>query len=124
MPDKGDARWRRSLYTFVKRQSPHPMQLTFDGPTREKCTARRARTNTPLQALLLLNDETFLQAAEALAKRSEGQRDRIAWMFRAATCREPMPDELTLLTGLYQRRGSWTLVAHTILNLDEVITKR
>jgi hypothetical protein len=100
------------------------MLLTFDGPTREKCTARRARTNTPLQALLLLNDETFLQAAEALVKRSERQRDRIAWMFRAATCREPTPEEIKLLAGLYQRRGSWTIVAHTILNLDEVITKR
>jgi hypothetical protein len=124
VPDSGDGLWRRSLYTYVKRQSPHPMLLTFDGPTREKCTVRRARTNTPLQALLLLNDETFMKAAEALARRSEGHKDRIAWMFSAATCREPEPDELRLLQGLFERQHSMTLVAHTILNLDEVITKR
>jgi len=124
VPDAGDGLWRRSLYTYVKRQSPHPMLLTFDGPTREKCTVRRARTNTPLQALLLLNDETFMKAAEALAKRSEGRKERIAWMFHAATCREPKPDELKLLRDLFERQKSLTLVAHTILNLDEVITKR
>ena len=124
LPDSGDGLWRRSLYTYVKRQSPHPMLLTFDGPTREKCTVRRSRTNTPLQALLLLNDETFMKAAEALAKRSEDRNNRIAWMFRAATAREPTADELQLLEGLLKRRGSLTLVAHTILNLDEVITKR
>ncbi|WP_170267083.1 DUF1553 domain-containing protein [Brevifollis gellanilyticus] len=124
VPDAGEGLWRRSLYTYVKRQSPHPMLLTFDGPTREKCTVRRARTNTPLQALMLLNDETFMKAAEALAKHSEGQKDRIAWMFRAATSRDPQPDERELLEGLIQRGRSWSLVAHTILNLDEVITKR
>ncbi|MFO1484693.1 MAG: DUF1553 domain-containing protein [Verrucomicrobiaceae bacterium] len=124
VPDAGDGLWRRSLYTYVKRQAPHPMLLTFDGPTREKCTVRRASTNTPLQALLLLNDETFTRAAEALAKRSESKKDRIAWMFHAATCREPKVDELELLRGLFQRRKSLPLVAHAILNLDEVITKR
>lgn len=124
VPEKGDGLWRRSLYTYVKRQSPHPMLLTFDGPTRERCTVFRPRTNTPLQALLLLNDETFVKAAEALAKRSEGQADRIAWMFRTATTREPEVDERQLLEELLNRRGSLTLVAHTILNLDEVITKR
>jgi uncharacterized protein DUF1553/uncharacterized protein DUF1549/concanavalin A-like lectin/glucanase superfamily protein/cytochrome c len=124
VPDTGDGLWRRSLYTYVKRQSPHPMLLTFDGPTREKCTMRRSSTNTPLQALMLLNDETFLKAAEALAKKSEGQANRIAWMFRAATQREPDAEELLLLEGLLKRRNSWTVVAHTILNLDEVITKR
>jgi hypothetical protein len=100
------------------------MLLTFDGTTREKCSVRRARTNTPLQALLLLNDETFLRAAEALAKRSEGQPDRVGWMFRLVTAREPMPEERILLEKLRRRRDSWTLVAHTLLNLDEAITKR
>lgn len=85
---------------------------------------RRASTNTPLQALLLLNDETFVKAAEALAKRSEGRKDRIAWMFRTATCREPEADELKLLHGLFERHKSLPLAAHAILNLDEVITKR
>jgi hypothetical protein len=124
VPDTGDGLWRRSLYTYVKRQSPHPMLLTFDGPTREKCLVRRSSTNTPLQALMLLNDETFLKAAEALARKSEGQKNRIAWMFRTATRRKPDADEVRLLGGLLQRRGSWTVVAHAILNLDEVITKR
>lgn len=124
VPDAGAGLWRRSLYTYVKRQSPPPMLLTFDGPTREKCTVRRATTNTPLQALLLLNDETFTRAAEAFAKRSEGKLDRIAWMFRTATCREPTADELQLLRGLFERHHSLPLVAHTILNLDEVMTRR
>lgn len=121
---QGDDLWRRSLYTYVKRQSPPPGLLTFDGPTREKCTLRRPRTNTPLQALQLLNDETFFQAAEALSKRSEGQRDRVAWMFRTVTTRNPDADELALLQGLLKRRQSYAVVAHTILNLDEAIVKR
>ncbi|MBL9152008.1 MAG: DUF1553 domain-containing protein [Verrucomicrobiales bacterium] len=124
VPDTGDGLWRRSLYTYVKRQSPHPLLLTFDGPTREKCTARRARTSTPLQALLLLNDETFLLAAEAFAERSTGRQDRLGWMFRAATGRLPDAEERRLLEGLRQRHDSWPLVAHTILNLDETISKR
>ena len=98
--------------------------LAFDAPDREFCTVRRSRTNTPLQALMLLNDETFMKAAEALAKRSEGQGDRIGWMFHAATAREPEVDERQLLEGLLQRRGSWELIAHTLLNLDEVITRQ
>jgi hypothetical protein len=100
------------------------MLLTFDGPTREKCSVRRARTNTPQQALQLLNDETFVKAAEALAQRSQGQKDRVAWMFNAVLAREPRADELELLHGLWQRRQSLAVVAHTILNLDEAITKR
>jgi hypothetical protein len=120
----GEDQWRRSLYTYVKRQSPPPGLLTFDGPTREKCTLRRPRTNTPLQALQLLNDETFVKAAEALAKRSEGQQDRVAWMFRAVTARDADPEELAMLHGLLKRRQSHAVVAHTILNLDEAIAKR
>ncbi|MBL9130430.1 MAG: DUF1553 domain-containing protein, partial [Verrucomicrobiaceae bacterium] len=124
VPDTGENAYRRTLYSYWKRQSPPPATLTFDGPTREKCSVRRARTNTPLQALVMLNDENFMRAAEALAKRSEGQRDRIAWMFRAATCREAAADELELLRGLFARQKSLVVVAQTILNLDEVITRR
>ena len=124
MESVGEDRWRRGLYTFVKRQSPPPSLLTFDGPTRETCVLRRPRTNTPLQSLLLLNDKTFVEAAEALANRSEGQPDRIAWMFQLATGRTARPEELAVLRGLFERRRSLALVGHTILNLDETISKR
>ncbi|MFO1004302.1 MAG: DUF1553 domain-containing protein, partial [Planctomycetaceae bacterium] len=64
---KDDGLWRRSLYTYLKRQVPPPSLLAFDGTTREKCTVQRARTNTPIQALILLNDPTYLEAARMLA---------------------------------------------------------
>ncbi|MGV3661075.1 MAG: DUF1553 domain-containing protein, partial [Prosthecobacter sp.] len=102
--DTGDGLWRRSLYSFWKRQAPPPALLTFDGPTREKCTARRARTNTPLQALVLLNDETYVEAARALATWALAQKGddaaRLAQAFRRVTSREPEKEELAMLTGL------------------------
>ena len=64
---KGEDRYRRSLYTFIRRTSPYPSWTTFDAPTREFCTVRRVRTNTPLQALTTLNDPAFFEAAQALA---------------------------------------------------------
>lgn len=65
--DAGEGLWRRGVYTYWKRQAPPPSMLTFDGPTREKCTVQRARTNTPLQALVVLNDPTYIEAARVLA---------------------------------------------------------
>ena len=65
----GDDRYRRGLYTFLKRTSPYPAMLTFDAPTREFCTVRRISTNTPLQALVTLNDPVYVEAAQALARR-------------------------------------------------------
>jgi hypothetical protein len=67
LPDRGEGLWRRSLYTYIKRQAPPPALLTLDGPTREKCVVRRANTDTPMQALLLMNDEPYLEAARVLA---------------------------------------------------------
>ncbi|MDI1315400.1 DUF1553 domain-containing protein [Prosthecobacter sp.] len=106
--DTNDGLWRRSLYTFLKRQSPPPALLTFDGPTREKCTVRRARTNTPLQALVLLNDETYIEAARVLAAWTLGSKgsevERLALVFRRVMCRRPEPEELKLLGDLLSRQ--------------------
>jgi hypothetical protein len=102
--DSGEGLWRRSLYSFWKRQSPPPALLTFDSPTREKCTVRRARTNTPLQALVLLNDETYVEAARALAAWTLTQKgvddSRLALAFRRVTSRMPAADEIATLTNL------------------------
>ncbi len=102
--DSGEGLWRRSLYSFWKRQSPPPALLTFDSPTREKCTVRRARTNTPLQALVLLNDETYVEAARALAAWTLAQKgaddERLALAFRRVTSRMPTADEIAILTTL------------------------
>lgn len=136
LPDMGEGLWRRTLYTFWKRQAPPPATLAFDGPTREKCNIRRARTNTPLQALVLLNDETFMEAARALASaalRLTGSTpQRLSVLFRTVTSRMPENEEVTALETLLRKqmqRGAteqeaWQLAAHAILNLDEAITRR
>jgi len=101
-PGHGPDLYRRSMYTFWKRTSPPPSLITFDAPDREKCTARRAVTNTPLQALVLLNDPTYVEAARALAGKMmhEGGPDaarRIRYAFRLATAREPDAKEVQVL---------------------------
>ena len=98
----GDDSHRRSLYTFWKRTIPHPTLSTFDAPDREFCTARRTATNTPLQALVLMNDPIFLEAARALAGRmlTEGgatDAARLGWGFEMLTTREPTAHELERL---------------------------
>jgi hypothetical protein len=98
----GDELYRRSMYTFWKRTAPPPEMITFDAPDREKCSARRTITNTPLQALVMLNDVTFVEAARALASRmlTEGGKtpaSRIAYGFRLALAREPAARELGVL---------------------------
>ncbi len=151
--------YRRSMYTFWKRTVPPPSLATFDAPDREKCTARRALTNTPLQALILLNDPTYVEAARALAEQAmnEAGHDpikRIQFAFRKATGRKPIAAEVDLLNHLAQEQtvvyrrdpaaakkllgvgessyskkcdraelATWTMVASSILNLDETITK-
>jgi hypothetical protein len=101
-PSHGKDLYRRSMYTFWKRTSPPPALITFDAPDREKCTARRAVTNTPLQALALMNDPTYVEAARVLAERiiREGGPDparRIRYAFRLATSRDPRPKEVQVL---------------------------
>ena len=156
-PDIGDKVYRRSVYTFWKRTSPPPQMSTFDAPSRESCTARRERTNTPLQALLLMNETQYVDSAHQLARRAlneqkiqslpEGERmaARIDWLYETVTSRPPSRTEQTevksLLTDLITYYSSqpalttkfsknadpveaaWTIVASTVLNLDEVVSK-
>jgi len=130
LADHGAAAHRRGLYTFWKRQSPPPDMLTLDGPTREVCTVRRPRTNTPLQALLLLNDENYLEAARALAQLILKEKDhRIEWAFHRVTGRHANAREVDALRAFFnsQRAASnetqaWTMLASLLLNLDEVQT--
>ncbi len=150
-PDSGDKVYRRSVYTFWKRTSPPPQMSTFDAPSRESCTARRERTNTPLQALLMMNETQYVEAAQHLAKRAlavEGLKDdgeRIEWLFQTVTARMPSAVESRQLQSLLQdtaayysqdptlaiklvgtsddEEAAWTIVASTLLNLDEVISK-
>ncbi len=95
---------RRSMYTFWKRTSAPPQMTTFDAPSRESCQVRRERTNTPLQALLLLNEPQFIEAARALAERTlrEGGRaaeDRLTYMHRVVLARPPEAKDLAELTA-------------------------
>lgn len=159
VPDSGDGQWRRSLYTYMKRQAPPPSFLIFDGTTREKCTTQRARTNTPLQSLVLLNDPICLEASLALAttvlRREKEDSNRMISIFRSIISRGPDEAEKALLSGLLKRQrerlqqdpdrakqlveiggsgriedipvpelAAWTIVVHTIFNLDEAITRR
>lgn len=125
---KGKDLYRRSMYTFWKRTVPPAMLNTFDAPDREKCVVRRPVTNTPLQALITMNDPTYIEAARVLATKAfrEGGNDlnsRIAYAFRQATARKPAPEEITVLRDLYVRQllnyRKDTKAADALLNIGE-----
>lgn len=145
---EGPDRYRRALYVYWKRTSPYPSFMAFDATSRETCTTRRIRTNTPLQALALMNDLTYVEAAQALERATAALSgsQRVESMFRRCTARKPDPKELARLlelaetlteryrTNLEQaakaapvdkspQAAAWTMVATVILNLDETITK-
>jgi hypothetical protein len=156
-PSKGADAYRRGLYTFWKRTCPPPSLTTFDAPDREICTAERAVTSTPLQALVLLNDPVYLEAARVLAERmiksGTDEKARLAAGFRLCTSRRAGEREVSALGRLLERQvarfraapgeaeklilvgeaardekipawelAAWTVVASTLLNLDETIS--
>ena len=150
--------YRKSLYTFWKRTVPPPSMMTFDAASRDLCTVKRQETNTPLQALVLLNDPQIIEASRLIAKnaidRKEGAKDQIQYIFQLATSRNPDGEELSMLHSYYysmlqkveeegidaqdylsigafeidstyskKQLAALALTAHTILNLDETITR-
>ena len=147
---KGEDRYRRGLYIFIRRTAPYPSLLNFDATSREACTVRRVRTNTPLQALTTLNDPAFFEAAQALARRvvehaGPEPRRRVEMAYRLAVARLPNPSELDRILS-WQRTerdyfqahqedarkltgapdadlASWTMLSNVLLNLDETVTK-
>lgn len=145
---EGEDRYRRAVYTYWRRTSPYPSMMTFDAPARDVCTVRRIATNTPLHALVTLNDPAYVECAQGLAERMQQQggespRDQIAWALELATCREgsnPAIDELVALyhdalqafdasddemKSLGETADAYAraIVANAILNLDDVLTR-
>lgn len=103
---KGEDLYRKSLYTFWKRTVPPPSMLTFDASSRDLCSVKREETNTPLQALVLLNDPQLIEAARAMALNarmsSDDENEQIIRLFRGATSRHPSNDELHMLQEFYK----------------------
>jgi hypothetical protein len=106
-PSTGEDRYRRGLYTTWRRSNPYPSMTTFDAPTREVCTLRRVRTNTPLQALVTLNDPVYIEAAQALARRIQTHggsslADRLRFAFRVCLSRPPQAAEVERLQQFHE----------------------
>lgn len=128
----GEQQFRRGLYVVLKRGAPYPSFVNFDASARMACVVRRGRSNTPLQALTLLNDPVYAGAARALADRMEKEPDlesRVTRGFRLALAREPAAEEMQVMLKLFNgqaklsERLALEAVATTLLNLDETITK-
>jgi hypothetical protein len=109
--DTGDAQYRRGLYTWWQRSYVHPAMLAFDAPTREECAAERSRSNIPQQALVLLNDPTYVEAARVFAERivkegGEKADERIRWAWQQALLRKPDAKELATLRELVKKHAA------------------
>lgn len=148
---KGDDEYRRSVYTYNKRTSPYPSMMMFDGSSREVCVSRRIRTNTPLQALVTLNDSSFVVASRYFAKRmtdkGKSPREEISEGYKMLVFRPMSEQKLDVFERLYNealkefeedksasgkftatkdhspKLAAMTVVANAMLNLDEIITK-
>jgi len=149
-PSPGEDRWRRSVYTFSKRTAPYALFMTFDGGSGEACIPRREVSNSPLQALSLMNDTVFVEASQALGREygalTTDRETRIAALFHHITGRSCTADEADALSEFLTQqqtrfesqsldpaaltggdadpaRAAWTTLARALLNLDEVMTK-
>lgn len=158
--DKGESLYRRTMYTFIRRTSPPPSMIVFDASTRNTCVVRRQNTNTPLQALVLLNDPQYVEASRILAERmqkegGENLSEQITLGFRLLTGRFPLEAEQNLLIEQFEQElkrfqqdpkeaeslmttgemsrdqqldltttAALSMVANTMINLDEAYTKR
>jgi hypothetical protein len=104
--DHGDNLYRRGLYSFIKRTVPPPGMLVFDGSNRDQCEVNRMRTNTPLQALVLLNEPLMLEASRVFAERlmieQSSPEDKVKKAFQTIVCRQPKQEELTLLVKYFE----------------------
>ena len=156
--DSGDALYRRSVYSFWKRTAPPPSMAAFNAPTREQCTVRRERTNTPIQALVLMNDPQFVESARRLAENAIRQEAddqiRAEWMLSAVLSRPAQAVDVADITAaaselktMFQQKpeaakelistgdtkpdetldaaelAAWTLVANTLMNRDDFVSK-
>nr|WKN34158.1 DUF1553 domain-containing protein [Tunicatimonas sp. TK19036] len=146
---EGEDQHRRALYTFWRRTSPYPSMIAFDGPSREFCVTRRINTNTPLQALVTLNDPVYVEAAQALARQmkqaGEASEEQLRFGYERALVHSIEPEKLEKLAALYEEAEQYyrenpdevvkmageedaelaalTVVANAIMNLDEFVTK-
>jgi len=145
-PSEGEEQYRRAVYTYWKRTHPYPSFVTFDSPSREVCTSRRIRTNTPLQSLVLLNDPVYIEAAEAWAQRilkesGEDIKKGIEKNLQLVTAKKPEPEKVEVLHQLYleslayyegegkdldenAKLAAMRIVSNAMLNLDEFVTRR
>lgn len=133
----GEKKYRRGLYVVLKRGAPNPSFVNFDASARMACVVSRSRSNTPLQALTLLNDPVYVEAAQAFATRVLAEKpntalaEQVAHAFRLALARAPSTAELSILTELFQTqrdngaepKAAWVALTTALLNLDECITK-